>query len=414
MSEPSEQSSPPSQKGPGKTAGKADLRDSAQRFLRLGRELTAGINRRELERLFDQEARGALSTLASRPGSAPAERFDLPHLLASARDLFLGMALKLSPGRRLLFLASLLFSLVGLLDVDLALAPGHLTVDFSPFFFLLSITGLVLLLALELVDRLRVRDEVEVARSLQRDLLPQETPLLPGYQIAHSYRTANDIGGDYYEFLPLEDGRWALAVGDASGHGISAGLLMAIANASLKTAIDLDPSPVAVLEFLNRVIYRTGTRRAFMSLFYGVLDPESGTLEYACGGHPFPLLRHADGTLEELGTGALPLGVRPSVSYRSARSIIQPGDLLLLYSDGLPEALGGEHDEPFGFDRLRSHLARSSSAHRVHDEILGAFERHLEGHPIADDLTLVAIGRIPPPPQGPPGTLAAATRAALQ
>ena len=92
------------------------------------------------------------------------------------------------------------------------------------------------LLALELVDRVLVRDELEVARQLQRDLLPSERPDCPGYRIAHSYRTANEIGGDYYDFLPLPDGRLALVIGDASGHGMAAGLLMAIANAALKLA----------------------------------------------------------------------------------------------------------------------------------------------------------------------------------
>ena len=131
----------------------------------------------------------------------------------------------------------------------------------------MSITGLVFLLVLELADRVVVRDELEVARELQRELMPQQAPDVPGYSFAFSYRTANTIGGDYYDFLPLPDGRLALIVGDASGHGIAAGLLMAIANSSLKLGLDLDPDPAAVADVVNRALCGTGGTRAFMTLF---------------------------------------------------------------------------------------------------------------------------------------------------
>ncbi len=101
----------------------------------------------------------------------------------------------------------------------------------------------MLLLVLELADRVVVRDELEVARELQRELLPRQAPEVPGYEFAFSYRTANTIGGDYYDFLPLEDGRLVVLMGDASGHGIAAGLLMAIANSALKLGFDADPDP---------------------------------------------------------------------------------------------------------------------------------------------------------------------------
>ena len=391
MSDP--KSSPPSNTS---TDVVSTLRTSARRAVRFSRQFTAGINRKELERLFDEEARGAFSTLAGGKVRPRADEEDeLTRWFVSLKDAFLGMVLKLSPGRRLLFVAALIAPVFGVFDVSIRFSPGHFYLDTSPFWFLVSISGLVLLLALELVDRLRVRDEVDVARALQRDLLPQQTPLLPGYRIAHSYRTANDIGGDYYDFLPLEDGRWALAVGDASGHGISAGLLMAIANASLKTAIDLDPSPQAVLELLNRVLYRTGGRRAFMTLFYAVLDPESGEMEFACGGHPFPLLRKASGEVVELGQGALPLGLRSRARYESEKLSLDPGDFLVLYSDGLPETLGGPRFESFGFHRLRTLLQNPIGAQDLHDKILTAFDQHLGDHPLDDDLTLVVIDRAP-------------------
>lgn len=371
------------------------LRDSARRAVHFGRQFSAGINRRDVGRLFEEEARGAFSVLAGETPQNLTKDDEITRLLVGFKNVFLGLVLKLSPARRLLFVVAFLCPVLGILDLDLSIGPRHFFVDFSPFWFLVSISLLTLLLALELVDRLRVRDEVEVARALQRDLLPQSTPPIPGFRVAHSYRTANDIGGDYYDFLPLDDGRWGIAVGDASGHGIGAGLLMAIANASLKTAIDLDPSPSAVLESLNRVLYRTGNRRAFMTLFYAVLDPHTGTFEYACGGHPFPLLRHPSGEIIELGTGALPLGLRPVVKYPSQQLVIEPGDFLMLYSDGLPEALGGPKKESFGFERLVDLLAQPTGVQSLHDAILTSFDRYLAGDPLDDDLTLVVMGRAP-------------------
>ena len=139
----------------------------------------------------------------------------------------------------LLHAASLLFALVGILDVTVH-APIHgrqVSIEVSPLWYLASIVALLFLLALELVDRIRVRDELEVARELQAELLPRRVPDLPGFRFAHSYRTANEVGGDYYDFLALPDGRLALMVGDASGHGMAAGLVMAIANATWKTAL---------------------------------------------------------------------------------------------------------------------------------------------------------------------------------
>lgn len=385
-------------------------RDLSARLVRFGREFTGGLSRRDLERMFDEDATHAFTVLAGEgPERSEQESFgdNVKIFLLQAKAFFLGLAFKLSPARRVLFAAALLLPMVGLVvsALDFEIGLYHVVIQFSPVWFLLSIGALTLLLALELVDRLRVRDELAVARELQSELLPSEAPRPPGYEIAHSYRTANEIGGDYYDFLPLGDGRLVLAVGDASGHGIGAGLLMAIASAALKTAIDLDPSPPAVLELLNRTLCRSGGRRAFMTLFYAVLDPPSGALEHAGAGHPYPLLRRASGEVVELGRGALPLGTRSGTTYTAERAGLEPGDLLVLYSDGLPELLGGPDEEAFGFGRLRQLLAEPGDARAVHDRILAAAERHLGTRRLADDLTLVVLHRrrradLPPLPSG--------------
>ena len=258
---------------------------------------------------------------------------------------------------------------------------------------------------LELVDRIQVRDEVELARELQRDLLPSSPPELPGWAVANSYRTANAIGGDYHDFQRTADGRLAIVVGDASGHGMAAALIMAIANTTLKAAIDVDPEPRAVLTRLNQALFRTGGRKAFMTCFYGVLDPENGRLEYACAGHPFPLLLRAGGELGELGTGALPLGIKESVTVTPEAVSVEPGDRLLFYSDGLPEALDDAKGRAFGFGRLRELLAARGTAREIHDRVLAAFDEHVGSSPLADDLTLVVVHRLsgPQPASSPAG-----------
>ncbi|MEO1088807.1 MAG: PP2C family protein-serine/threonine phosphatase, partial [Acidobacteriota bacterium] len=319
---------------------------------------------------------------------------NLPERFArDVRDVFLGFLFKLSPARRLLFTASLICPFLALFDLDMQLGPTHVHLDFTPFWFLVGFSGLLLLLALELVDRLRVRDELEVARELQRDLLPRVIPPIPGYRVAHSYRTANEIGGDYYAFHPLDDGRIAIACGDASGHGMAAGLLMAIANATLAAAALEDPEPEAVLAAVNRTLVSTGGRRAFMTLFYAILDPSSGQLEYANAGHPFPLLRRAVGPVEELGTGALPLGLREDTRYHAASAVLRPGDLLVLYTDGIPEA-PDPASNTFGFERMKMLAAQSGSADTIHDRVLEAVSAHLGEGDLQDDLTLVVLDRV--------------------
>lgn len=365
----------------------------AQDFLR---EYTQGLNVRDLRRLFDQDAAHAYKVLTrdqdtdSEP-KEPGRRF-----FHRAKVVFLGLSYKLSPARRILFVLCLVFAILGVVSpTSFEFSNDHSDVflDFSPFWFLAAIGGLLWLLTIELVDRVRVRDELEVARKLQSDLLPDIAPQIDGWDFAHSYRTANEVGGDYYDFQPLPDGRVALLMGDASGHGIAAGLLMAISNATLKTAIDLDPDPQAVAKLLNSALCRTGDRRAFMTLFYGLLEPATGNLSYVCAGHPFPFLRRAGGEIIELGSGTLPLGMRSQLDLPQNQVTIGPGDLIVLFTDGLPEAVNGEAGEAFGFQKIKQLLATVGSPAAVHDRILLAFDQHVGHEPLTDDLTLVVAAR---------------------
>jgi hypothetical protein len=369
------------------------------------REYTSGLSPSDLQRLFDRDAAEAYRVLVRDQGAPPQDLKGIKLLWYRIKIVFLGLSYKLKPARRLLFAAAILFILLGIIRYDFLGQGGGIHIDDSPLWFLLGCGSLLFLFGLELVDRIHVRDELEIARQLQFELLPHQAPELTGYQFAFSYQTANEVGGDYYDFLPLPDGRLALVAGDASGHGIAAGLLMAIANATLKLALDLDPRPQSVIRLLNRVLYRTGGRRAFMTLFVGLLDPVSGRLEYVCAGHPFPLLRHVSGALEEIGTGALPAGIRAELELSAAEVMIQPGETLVIYSDGIPEAVRRSSGADFGFDRLRHLVVPPGNAQEIHDRILCNLDQFLAGEPRSDDISLVVIRRsgepVPPPPPLP-------------
>jgi len=353
------------------------------------RAYTSGLRAQDLRRLFDQDAVQAFDVL-SRDQTAGAEPASGPgRFWYRVKIVFLGLSYKLTPARRILFASSMFSLLMGFVGVRIR---SGFRVDFSVFWFLLTIAILMFLLALELVDRIRVRDELQVARELQSDLLPRQVPLLPGYGIAHAYRTANEVGGDYYDFSVLPSGQLALMVGDASGHGMAAGLLMAIANATLKLAIDLDPAPAKVLSLLNRTLCRTGDRRSFMTIFYALLDPETGDFEYACAGHPFPILRRAGGELLELGRGGLPLGFRTDIEFSAETATLRPADVLVLFSDGIPEGINKAGDS-FGYERLGDLVGAGGAPQAVLERILGAFDEYLNGEPLQDDFSLVVLGR---------------------
>jgi sigma-B regulation protein RsbU (phosphoserine phosphatase) len=181
-------------------------------------------------------------------------------------------------------------------------------------------------------------------------------------------------------------------MGDASGHGIAAGLLMAIANSALKLGFDTDSDPVVATKLVNKALCRTGGRRAFMTLFCGVLDPGSGRLSFVCAGHPFPFLRRADGAITELGTGALPIGIRMELDLELHDAIIAPGDSLLLYTDGVVETLDAGGDS-FGFERLQKELVPGGSSAVIHDRVLRELDRFRGDEPVYDDCSLVVINR---------------------
>jgi hypothetical protein len=362
---------------------------------RFVREYARGVEPRDIRRLVGRDAAHAYGVVTrEHEGSEPEGGFR--RWLYRAKILFLGLSFRLAPARRVLFAVCIVFALLALQNVGASSpADGQFVI-----FHLLSVAGLVLLIVLELADRITVRDELDVARALQRDLLPTAAPELPGYDVEFSYRTANTIGGDYYDFIDLPDGRVAIVIGDASGHGIAAGLLMAIASSALRLAIDTDPEPAAVARFVNRALVRSGGQRAFMTLFYAVLDPGDGSMEFVGAGHPYPMIRRTDGSAIELGEGGLPLGLREGLESPTGSAVLGVGETLLCYTDGIVETLdpGGED---YGYVRLRRALELGGSAQALHDRIVAEMVAFQGEAPAHDDRSLVVVARtggLPPIP----------------
>ncbi len=356
----------------------------SERFVR---DYTGGVGAGDLKRLFDRDASHAFGVVTrEHEGTEP--KSDVGRFFHRAKILFLGLSFKLSPPRRVLFGLCVVLSILAVQWVDKTSVEGGQFIVFH----VAAVAGLVFLIVLELADRILVRDELEVARELQRDLLPPHPPVLSGWDVAFSYRTANTIGGDYYDFIPLEDGRLAVVIGDASGHGIAAGLLMAIASSALKLAIDIDPTPASVAAFVNRALCRSGGKRAFMTMFYGLLDSATGRLEYVAVGHPYPMLRRATGEVVELGEGGLPLGIRENLKSPTGEVVVGRGDQLLLFTDGIAETLDRTGAD-YGYDRIRRALGLGGSTSAIHDRIVREMTTFQGDSAAHDDRSLVVISR---------------------
>jgi serine phosphatase RsbU (regulator of sigma subunit)/predicted ester cyclase len=242
--------------------------------------------------------------------------------------------------------------------------------------------------------RERVEQELRVARRIQQALLPQAIPQLNGWRIVQHYQPAREVGGDFYDFLLLADGNVGLVIGDVSGKGVPAAVLMANTQSVLRTVAQRGGSePSQMLAEANEVLCTYVPGNMFVTCFYGVLDPKSGHFNYANAGHNLPRCLH-EAAASELRARGMPLGLMPGMFYEEKETVLLPGDGVLFYTDGLVEA----HDpkgEMFGSSRLRrlvaEHLTRGSA---LTASLLQQLERFTgEGWEQEDDITLVILER---------------------
>jgi PAS domain S-box-containing protein len=246
----------------------------------------------------------------------------------------------------------------------------------------------------EAQERERIEQELRIARLIQQTLLPKTLPKLSGYDIAAYYQPAREVGGDFYDFLRLQDGRLGLVMGDATGKGMPAALVMAGARSMLRAVAQSSDSPGEVLKRANDALVADIPPNMFITCFYAVLDPETGRLRYANAGHDLPYLRQG-GDVEELRARGMPLGLMPGMGYEQKELILEAGNGVFFYSDGLVEAHDPE-GEMFGFPRLRRLIAANSVGSG--EELVNFLLEELysfagQGWEQEDDITLTTLYR---------------------
>ncbi len=244
----------------------------------------------------------------------------------------------------------------------------------------------------ELLDRRRLEKELAIAREIQASFLPKRAPEVPGFDLAGATQPHDEVGGDYFDFIRVSDTRLGIAIADVSGKGIPAALIMAGFRMSLLAEIRNEFTMRAVMRKVNSLLYESTERDRFVTLFYGVLDWKNRSLSFSNAGHNPPLLLRADGRVQYLLEGGVALGVLPDARYEERPLALQPGDVLLLYTDGVSEA-ESPTGEQYGTRRLEQCLKRvaDGSAHEILKGVVDEVTAYAGEHGMNDDLTLVVV-----------------------
>jgi sigma-B regulation protein RsbU (phosphoserine phosphatase) len=286
----------------------------------------------------------------------------------------------------------------GIIYADSPLAEGRFTEDHLKVLTTLASVAAIRVenarLTEEQMERERLEREQQVASEIQQRFLPATAPIVPGYELQGISFPCYEIGGDYYDFIQREDGRLVVALGDVSGKGTAAALLMSSLHAAVHAQADIHDSLVKTISAVNRYLVDSIPANRFVTLFYAELDPQNGSLSFLNAGHNPPLIVHTGGTMEQLASGGLPLGIMTNADFREGRTKLYPGDVLVIYSDGVSEATNPNGEE-FGPTRLYEVVARNmeASAGGIRDRIESALTKFCQGTPAADDITLVIVKR---------------------
>ncbi len=244
----------------------------------------------------------------------------------------------------------------------------------------------------ERINRERMERELELATEIQQRFQPSGPPIIEGYEFQGISFSCYEIGGDYYDFIPRHDGTMLVALGDVSGKGTAAALLMSSHHAAIHGQVAAQTPLERTVTSINEYLVENTPNNRFVTLFIGELEPDTGYLKYINAGHNPPLIGRADGTVEQLGAGGLPLGLMGFAEYEVGHINLDPGDVLVVYSDGVTEANNLNEDE-FGIDRLQEvvqkHVAQSAS--RIRDRVESALSDFTGTAAPNDDITLVIV-----------------------
>jgi len=324
------------------------------------------------------------------------------------RLVFTGFTMRLSPPRRALYGLSVLAVIVGMIVLFRGVGPVKILLfpfsvwlplpvwENGALWLFLGFVGVNLLILMEVADRLSLKSDLEIARDIQLAMLPAGVHQAGDATVCGVTRPANTVGGDFFDILPMPDGRVVIAVGDVAGKGSPAALLMALLLAMLRTLVDEGMETARLVARLNVQVARHSPASRFITLFFGVYDPRDGRLEFVNAGHLPPLVRHAGGHFERVDNdaGGLALGMFATATYETRAVTIAPGDTLVLYSDGITEA---ENDKGAAFEETGLQSAVAANAMRDADglarALLAATEKYAGEVKLVDDLTALVLKR---------------------
>jgi len=371
---------------------------------------TKDLKAEDLQRLFTRDTKEAYQFFTR---GHDAEAFKhLPWYTRAwlhVKTFFVAFTMRLSPARRVVYAVALFFAASGLFSLLRAVRVasehvGRVTIVLPGLGFPDGTMSLVfafalmnLLVLLEVADRLSLKNDLEIARQIQQAMLPSGQFAAPGVETAGTSRPANTVGGDFYDILPLTDGRIAIALGDVAGKGSPAALLMALLLAMLRTLVDEELEPAELVTRLNVQVCRQAPRTRFITLFYAVFDPRTGELIYVSAGHTPPLLLRRSGSCERLTDGGIALGMFDHSTYTAGRAVLELDDLVGVYSDGITEAEnpGGTPFDEAGLEgALKASRMLATSA--IPAAILRSVEQYTADTRLADDLTILVLRRRPP------------------
>jgi sigma-B regulation protein RsbU (phosphoserine phosphatase) len=364
---------------------------------------TQGLTTIELERLFTRETPEAYRFFSRTIDHA--ELLKLPwhrRVLAYARVFFLAFTMRLTPARRAIYAAALISIVIGLAElfqeVHLLVVP-HPTFAPGTLWLLAGFLLVNFLVFVEVADRLTLKNDLEIARGIQQAMLPRAAFHASGVEAFGMTRPANTVGGDFYDILPLPDGRVLFALGDVAGKGSPASLLMALLLAMMRTLVDEGFEGAALAARLNAQIVKHAPASRFVTLFFGVLDTSTGEFGYVNAGQNPPLVRRATGAYDRLKTGGIALGMFEFATYEFASTRLNVGDVIVMYSDGVTEA-ENEAGVPFEEPGLQAVIdgAGWASAKELAWATFAAVDQYSEQRRLFDDLTILVVRRLPPLP----------------
>ena len=362
------------------------------------RRVTDGLEVSQLWSQFESEARTSYRLYSKDVAAKTPEGLtDRGRRLHVVKEFFWAVFEKLSPARRVLLLLSLILLVIPHGAFEYTGEAGKVYAIEFDFHFWAALL-LLLLLMLEIADRVVMKRDLQIAREIQTWLLPGVPPQIPGLALAYATRPANTVAGDYYDVFPrpgktTEENRVVLAVADVAGKSIPAAMLMATFQASLKT---LSTAQVALPELasnMNRYACSNsqgGLR--FTTAFLAEYDPIRRTVDYINAGHNNPILRRSSGQIERLDVGGLPFGIMPEAKYESATVTLAPGDWLIIFTDGLVEAENARQDE-YGEARLLSAIGinQALEPNEMLKRLMAEVDLFVGNTPQHDDVTCMLV-----------------------